>query len=530
MTRGRLVLGPIVGHTEEDRTRIWINVDGDFDQFSIRVKNKGNFKVKSTESEFGTAIAEINGLKADTTYKYDVTYKRKVLQGSSGSFTTMPPKNSFAKITFVSLSCNTGNEIGAWNQLADFISKAKPKFLIMMGDQIYLDGDAKNIWKEHLDSKPAVRRKAMADMYEKIWSQEPIRTIMKNIPTYMMWDDGDIRNGWGSYAFDSPTLSGKYHRGQNIFKKSYSYFTDARDLFYHFQYSHNPDNPMKSRDRHIAEQPEDRGAMPFFFYCGRLAVLVIDSRGVRDLWRNSNPILGDKQWKFIKSFLDNLGSDRQVDALAVVTPTPIVATSPSGFQQKSLGHRVDDINYFMNGDEINSFDLLHRSSSSWHFLELLYNRYTGASVGNYQLNQLGDVRSQWSHKLSTKEQSDLIREASQVLSSKRKNHVKQVTFIGGDLHIGGKLKIMVDDMSVAFECLVTSGISATVDLKAPTVPAFYDENFHISKDIRVKLDLIVRDFNFGVTQVIFSGDESKIINDVVHKGWANYWKLTLPLD
>jgi hypothetical protein len=136
MAAHRLILGPIVGHTEEERTKIWINVKGNIKYFSVRVKGKGHFEVKSTESEFGTWVAIIDGLKPDTIYDYGVTYKRKVIQGSSGSFTTMPPRDSFIKVTFVSISCNSENEVGAWNQLKDFIAKAKPRFLIMMGDQL----------------------------------------------------------------------------------------------------------------------------------------------------------------------------------------------------------------------------------------------------------------------------------------------------------------------------------------------------------------------------------------------------------
>jgi phosphodiesterase/alkaline phosphatase D-like protein len=242
MASHRLVLGPIVGHTDEESTRIWVDVEGNIQYFRVRVKGKGLFEVKSTESEreFGTGVAIVHGLKPDTTYDYDVTYKRRIIQGSSGSFTTMPPRDSFTKVTFVSISCNSENGVGAWNQLRDFISKAKPRFLIMMGDQLYLDTPPDDIWKDHIDSKPTKRRQAMVEKYRRIWSKEPIRTIMKNIPTYMIWDDGDIRNGWGSYAFDSPTLASKYSKGQHIFEKSNSYFHDARKLYSHFQSSHNP--------------------------------------------------------------------------------------------------------------------------------------------------------------------------------------------------------------------------------------------------------------------------------------------------
>jgi hypothetical protein len=56
----------------------------------------------------------------------------------------------------------------------------------------------------------------------------------------MMWDDHDIRDGWGSFAPDSPTLAALYPRGKPIFDQYNAFFEDARDVSWHFQMSHNP--------------------------------------------------------------------------------------------------------------------------------------------------------------------------------------------------------------------------------------------------------------------------------------------------
>ena len=42
-----------------------------------------------------------------------------------------------------------------------------------------------------------------------------------------------------------------------------------------------------------------RLGMPFVFRCGRLMVLMLDSRGERDVFRKDYPILGQRQWTFI---------------------------------------------------------------------------------------------------------------------------------------------------------------------------------------------------------------------------------------
>ncbi len=238
-----------------------------------------------------------------------------------------------AETMFVAISCNHHSEEGAWQQLADFIKENEPRFLLMMGDNVYVDKEP-NVWKEHFKSPPSKRRKAIAEQYQKNWSREHVRQILANIPTYMVWDDHDIRDGWGSLAPDSPTLAENYKDKTNvlkIFEKYNAYFEDARDVYWHFQMSHNPPfsvnilAPPATTNAYAFSTPPlsgERKAMPFVFQCGRTAVLGLDSRGDRDLWRQEYPVSGKVQWEFISDVFDKL--DATFDALIVVTTVPIV--------------------------------------------------------------------------------------------------------------------------------------------------------------------------------------------------------------
>jgi hypothetical protein len=87
--------------------------------------------------------------------------------------------------------------------------------------------------------------------------------------------------------------------------------------------------------------------MPFVFRCGRLVVLVLDARGDRDVFRKDYPILGTEQWGFIDTVFANLPAD--VEALAVMTPTPIASMDPNGQVQNLLGDRTDDVVAFSRG-------------------------------------------------------------------------------------------------------------------------------------------------------------------------------------
>ena len=349
MARGsRLTLGPIVGHTDHSSTRIWIQGDAAAEEYTLRVPGRGVFPFVSTESspEFGTAIAVADGLRPEHRYRYHVLWRGHFVQGGYGTFRTMPPPGSMADVLFVTISCSDWKRDGAWLELERFVAEQQPRFLLMVGDQVYLDfgTKAERIWPTHLKTAPERRRQLMAQRYRDHWKRAPVRRVMANTPTYMLWSDHEVRDGWGSWASDSPTLQAQYPKGAAIAAEYNAYFEDARKVYWHFQMCHNSAEP-------IAEPyvPGVRTAIPVQFQCGRLAVLMLDDRGDRDLWRAANRALGDAQWNFLETeFVPNLPPD--VDALIIATQGPIVGMSPHGEVVRRLGHREDDVALFKRGD------------------------------------------------------------------------------------------------------------------------------------------------------------------------------------
>ena len=70
---------------------------------------------------------------------------------------------------------------------------------------------------------------------------------------------------------------------------------------------------MASGKSSVGRLAAERLGMPFVFRCGRLMLLVLDSRGERDVFRKDFPILGERQWQFIDDVFAHLPPD--VDAL-----------------------------------------------------------------------------------------------------------------------------------------------------------------------------------------------------------------------
>src|SRR4051794_315364 len=303
----RLRLGPVVGHTDDTTAKVWIQVGSDPSDYKLRVAGASSFDFFSTEPagiEFGTAIARAIDLRPDWKYTYSVTRGGRRVPGSNGSFRTMPQPSSLAPIVFCAVSCSTLATDGVWPQITKFIKDAQPSFLMMMGDQVYIDEDDPNVFALHYESDSATRRRALAEKYRLSWSRKVVQQVLANIPTYMVWDDHEIRDGFGSLACDSQTLVAQYPRGAAMFASSDIYFQDCRDVYWHFQACHNPlqgDSADPSLPNYIIDPPAGgpRRAMPFVFRCGRVLLLVTESRSERDVFRPDFPILGNEQWGFI---------------------------------------------------------------------------------------------------------------------------------------------------------------------------------------------------------------------------------------
>lgn len=525
----RLRLGPIIGHTDATSTRIWAQVFDDPGLYTLRIQGMGSFPFVSTETsalEFRTAIAMANGLRPDRIYSYQVFRRGRFIPRSRGRFRTMPDPSSMSDILFSAISCNSLKVDGEWERLAAFVENSQPRFLIMMGDQVYIDDDPPDVFDEHFDSRPSVRRQALAEKYRLNWQREPVRRVLANVPTYMIWDDHEIRDGWGSFAPDSPTLAAKFPGSQEIFDRFNAYFEDTRDVYWHFQGCRNP-LPVPTQPpalpNYVSGPPASgqRRAMPYAFRCGRMVVLVLDSRGERDVFRKEYPVLGREQWGFIDHVFENLPAD--VEALALVTPTPIASMDPEGQAQKVFGDRSDDVERFKRGDLEGLVEFKEKGEIEDAVLTALnprISRLTGQqlNLGGFKRGAIDEARDQWSHHLSRPEQEDLIRKAGTArLSNRASGAPRGLIFLSGDIHVGGIYDITCSKPRFEAESLISSGISKDSGSKL-VLGVFLDEDFQVASGIRSKLRHVVNAFNFGIVHMIPTGAGAQIKSAVAHRG------------
>jgi hypothetical protein len=521
----RLKLGPVVGHTTESASTIWIQAFDDPGEYQLRVQGAGTFDFVGTEGgvlEFCTGIAIADGLRPDWRYSYSILRRGRRVAGASGTFRTMPLPGSMAPILFCPISCNSDVELGSWDALKRFVDSARPHFLLMMGDQVYNDDDPPDVFEQHRESPAHIRRAALAEKYLRNWSRPPVQHVLSHLPAYMMWDDHDIRDGWGSLAANSPTMAQRYPRGQRIFEICDDYFRDARDVYWHFQGCHNAPLPPG-----FAAWPfASRTSLPCVFVCGRVLVLMLDSRGERDVFRPVLPVLGQAQWDFIEQFLADIPD--QVDALVVMTPTPIASMDPHGASQKLVGRRTDDIEAFRKGDlqqavspkGSSGFGQFALAAAGSHLTNLFG---SPVNLGNFNVNSIDEARDQWSHSYARPEQERLLRKCAQARLTNKSVGARELLFVSGDIHVGGIFDISIKKPKCKAVSLTSSGISVVENLNPkPTIGSILDDSFDVAAGIHSTLREVVTEVNFGVVQIVPTGTGAKTLAVIAHAGnsWA----------
>lgn len=282
-----LDVGLIVGAVTSTSARIWVRSAGGV----LRVGDRA-LPFRTDPARDHTAVIDVADLMADTSYAIELADTR-------GSFRTLPDAD---RICFAFVSCHLpfvedgsvislDTSVAMLDALRTVIAERDVRFLLHVGDQIYADmpripsGD---LWKR-TDDPRALYHAA----YRAYFGVPELRAIHASIPNFMIWDDGDIRDTWGSIPSDHPRTA--------------EMFAAARAAYVDYQHSHNP--ATDRRDLHYAF---DAGPASFF---------VLDLRGHRD--HATRTLLGDRQWSAFEQWIAST-DDRA--ARFVVSSVPLLHT------------------------------------------------------------------------------------------------------------------------------------------------------------------------------------------------------------
>lgn len=329
-----------------------------------------------------TFVADVTGLKPDTEYQYWLLRKEKDkwrvvlghdnLGGSNKretpsnpkspkfkglSFKTMPVTGDFA---FALFSCHnpftevdySGKRImvermDSWFALTNTLRRhRRPEkenrlaFVIAGGDQAYSDGrPGISIWNylykvaRKEDGKLLPTEATMLtwfrDMYRGYWGFPDVREVFANYPTYMVWDDHEIGDGWGSFDdIDSKRkrpihheiyakLKGKRELSQtDATKLLRRMFAAAKEAYWEYEHCHNPQT-----------EPQKAETMHYHFEVANASFFVLDGRGARDINRSAYRIHGKAQIDALKKYADGIKPTKEPKFLFVVSAVPLLHTA-----------------------------------------------------------------------------------------------------------------------------------------------------------------------------------------------------------
>ena len=178
------IAGPLIGAVQPDRVTLWMfapneseckytyNSDGPDSPKS----GKGQMSAVSNPAGEGPGRpfkSVVEGLSPNTLYHFEITVAGKSDPAWSGSFKTAPSAGKPAAFRLALTSCmKIGQPQASWYLLL----AQQPDLHLTVGDTHYADTTDPTVqWKHHV----TYRR------------QKEFATVLRNVPTYAIWDDHD---------------------------------------------------------------------------------------------------------------------------------------------------------------------------------------------------------------------------------------------------------------------------------------------------------------------------------------------------
>ena len=372
----RLKLAAIVGHTTATTTRLWFRTarEGDFTAIIYPVTEDPDevFYSTLTKIPFGredfpdfvkmfsftasyrsdtTHVVDIEGLAPGTEYRYALWGQdaggagSRILLGHTVPyrFRTLPDAAD-ENVSFGFFSCHmpyhtslfAGTRVvnmEMWSYLEATLERHYQKdlrFVIAGGDQVYVDGvDTLDIWsylRSHMKKEGGELfpdKEAMIswyrDIYRGYWGFPVIRRLQARYPTYMIWDDHELKDGWGSFYF-GPQHKNELHEifddyEAKGFTSAQCYELLARmeeagkQVYEEYQHSHNP--------------KVKKGQYDYSFTCGKCAFFVLDGRGHRNINNDHQKILGQAQFDRFVQWAEALDVEK-TPYVFVISAVPVL--------------------------------------------------------------------------------------------------------------------------------------------------------------------------------------------------------------
>ncbi|MEK2645214.1 alkaline phosphatase D family protein [Bdellovibrio sp. BCCA] len=241
------ILGPALMKPTTSSMGFWLAFGpGPFEDVKVEIKIEGSANLikfqRLENSVYNVFITNVDRLNPGTKYRYEIFINGELLPNVTKegySFKTLSGVENSNRFALVSChgvdtweeritkeKASVGSTFNMWNVLAERVEKDDVDFVVLAGDQVYMD--------KAFEGKLAnANSESIYDVYYKFWSDPAYLRVISRIPSFLMWDDHDLLDGFGSRN-DQFNKSGKE---EGIFSEYRKKLTQA---FYEMQAVRNP--------------------------------------------------------------------------------------------------------------------------------------------------------------------------------------------------------------------------------------------------------------------------------------------------
>lgn len=299
-----IILGPIIGGLSHERVNLWARADKTATLHAwlgTRPNGTDAKLVGKTQLKAATGFAGIvtlDKLGPAKKYFFALTLDPKVKPAKSAfhSFLTFPAPGKAKSFRFAFGSCFLPYrpEPGlAFKHLLE--NQRGISFLLMLGDQIYADLDQLN-GLGHIAVTPDDYRR----VYQHVWSNPHHRTLLAQMPTFMILDDHEVDNDWhfNDRGLTQPDISfiNRFLRWLKGKPKDEQVLSPARmNAALQVNWEHQA--------IHAPTGLSPRGPLACEFEYGKAAFFVMDTRTQRFINGAERQLLGAKQWNMLEAWL-----------------------------------------------------------------------------------------------------------------------------------------------------------------------------------------------------------------------------------
>ncbi|NLE82407.1 MAG: alkaline phosphatase family protein [Rhodococcus sp.] len=379
MPSSRLVIGPLLRHTDTTSAVIWVEVTS---RSTVAVHIGDRSWSAPTFSAHGHhyALVDVDGLESGSSYEYTLSVDdEQVWPPTSGAGSDLPASiirtlDPARPLRFAFGSCRTSvphdektirahgiDVLRAFSlRMMGREQQTRPDFVLFLGDQVYADETSEAMQefiasRRNIEEPPGTELQGFeeyAHLYLLAWSEPANRWLLATLPSAMIFDDHDVRDDWNTSHIWRTQMEATSWWKKRIVGALGSYWIyqhlgnlspadRARDEMWRYVLElreHGEDDITDKLDTFADRTDEhpDTYRWSFARDLGNSRLIVVDSRAARVLEADTRQMLDDHETEWLD---DRMCGD--VDHLFIGTSLPYLL-SPGLHEFEAWNEAVAD--------------------------------------------------------------------------------------------------------------------------------------------------------------------------------------------